>query len=112
MPARRIRTSRCTCARVPTTSRFAKRAAFVTRRRSTWSPARRCICALSCKGCVAPLRYQGVDRREPAVGIVARAIHHAEEFLLKTLGDGPAAAIADGDAVDGEGRRDLGGGGA
>src|ERR1035437_3409754 len=47
--ARRIRTSRCTCVRAPTPSRLKKRAASATRRRSTWSPARRCTCNPSCE---------------------------------------------------------------
>src|ERR1019366_3815906 len=47
--ARRIRTSRCTCVRALTPSRLKKRAASATRRRSTWSPARRYTCNPSCE---------------------------------------------------------------
>src|ERR1035441_57915 len=47
--ARRIRTSRCICVLAPTPLRSKKRAAPATQRRSTWSPARRCTCNLSCK---------------------------------------------------------------
>src|ERR1035437_5709860 len=58
------------------------------------------------------LPYQGVDRREPTVGVLARAVDHSEEFFLQPLGDGAAPAAADGDPVDGADRRDFGGGAA
>src|ERR1017187_7697016 len=53
------------------------------------------------------LSHQGVDRREPAVSIHARAINHAEEFFLQPLGDGAPAAGADGDPVDRADRRNF-----
>src|ERR1017187_2666273 len=55
------------------------------------------------------LSHQAVDRREPAVSIHARAINHAEEFLLQPLGDGGPEAGADGDPVDRADRRNFGG---
>src|ERR1039457_5290862 len=53
------------------------------------------------------LSHQGVDRREPAVSIHARAINHVEEFFLQPLGDGAPAAGADGDPVDRADRRNF-----
>src|SRR5450759_4651002 len=58
------------------------------------------------------LPYQRVNVREPTMRILARSIDHAEEFFLQPLGDGAAAAAADGDPVDGADRRDFGGGAA
>src|SRR5262249_41443730 len=49
-------------------------------------------------------------RGQPSVGVRARSIDDAEEFLLQALGDRSSTPLADGDAVDGADRGDLRGG--
>src|SRR6266568_6126921 len=57
-------------------------------------------------------RCRGVYVGEPAVRVLARAVDHAEEFVLQPLGDRAAAPVANRNAVDRTDRRDLGGGAA